>query len=91
MRHKGLNLKSLPYTRLEGHITSIKCQKFDLENEGECHQQEKRDFCHSIRFYSDFFQNCSYSKVYVYSKGKLVTHSVTDTRTARDLGPTIGK
>ena len=64
----------------------IKCQKFDLENEGQAQLEEKLDLRRSTgncRFYlADFFQNFIQPATYVYARG--YTHSHTLTQTERD-------
>ena len=57
----------------------IKCQKFDLENEGLDLGREKLDFHHStgyIRFTIVAFQNFNYLATHIYTKGYI--HTVRD-------------
>ena len=60
-----------------------KYQKFDLENENQGQAAEERDLRHSsgnARIHvGDFFQNFSYMKTYVYTKGNTHTHTYTHT------------
>ena len=63
---------ALSFTIYEIITNQIKCQKFDLENEGRGQVVEKRDLCRSteyVRILIDgLFQNVSYLGTYIYAK-----------------------
>ena len=56
----------------EKFANQIKCQKFDIEDEGQGHGAEKRDLRHStgnVRFSIGVFHNFIYQATYVYGNG----------------------
>ena len=73
---------SLSITVYEIFADLIKCQKFDLENEEQDQEGEKRNLHHStgnVRFYINAFQNFSYPATYFDAKEKSYGHTYMDT------------